>query len=226
VEGKAQEPTICIVCQINTVHIFPSHFLTMHFNIDVPSVLRCSKWSLTFTFTHQTSTCVADLPPTCHMTGPTHCPWFCDLIYIWWGMQIRKVLNSFTYTSILGLSFVTTHNTTQSFRNCFLLQVNLFKFTWRRKQFPKHSAMYVVTNGKDLINMCDRIDIKPSSKIYIIHWRSYSLCRFLVSCYLGLSTFLSILFSNTLSVCCSLNVRDQVNTHTKQQAKLYFRLTK
>jgi hypothetical protein len=160
------------------------------------------------------------------MTGPTHGPWFCDLINIWWGMQIMKVLNSFTYTSILDLSFVTTHITTQCFRNCFLLQVNLFKFTWRREQFPKHSAMYVVTNEKDLTSMCDRIDIKPSSKIYIIQQRSYSLCRFLVFCYLGLNTFLTILFSNTPSVCCSLNVRDQVHTHTKLHAKLYFRLTK
>jgi hypothetical protein len=156
-EHKVREPTICILCQINLVHSFPSHIFTMYFSINVSSVLR---WSLAFRYTHQTSPCVADFPPTCHMTGPTHCPWFCALINIWWGMQITKVLNSFTYTSILGLSFVTTHNTTQHFRNCFLLQVNLSKFTWRRKQFPKHSAMYVVTNEKDLISMCGRIDIK------------------------------------------------------------------
>ena len=143
-------------------------------------------------------------PPTCHMTGTTHCPWFCDFINIWWGLQIMKVLIFFTYTSIMGLSFVKTHNTMQRFTNCILLQVNLLKFTWRRKQFPKHSVMYVVTIEKDLISMCDRIDIRPSSKIYMIQWRSSSLCRFLISCYLGFNTFLSILFSNTVSVQCVL----------------------
>jgi hypothetical protein len=40
--------------------------------------------------------------------------------------------------------------------------------TTYQKLFPKPSAMYVVTYEKDLISMCDRIDIKPSSKIYMI----------------------------------------------------------
>jgi len=53
---------------------------------------------------------------------------------------------------------------------------------------------------------------------------SSSLCNFLqcsvTSALLGPDTSLSTLLSTSLSLCCSLDVRDKIHTHTKQQAKL------
>jgi hypothetical protein len=57
-------------------------------------------------------------------------------------------------------------------------------------------------------------------------YRSLSslLCSFLHSLVtlslLGPNIFLDTLFSNTLSLCSSLSVSDQVSPHSKQQAKL------
>jgi hypothetical protein len=67
----------------------------------------------------------------------------------------------------------------------------------------------VVTNRKNVISMCGRTDIKASSKMYWIKLRSCSLCSCLhtpvTSSLLGLSTFLSILFSNTIMLqCCTV----------------------
>ena len=42
----------------------------------------------------------------------------------------------------------------------------------------------------------------------------------ITSSLLGSNILLSTLFSNTLSLCSSLNVRDKFHAHTKQQAKL------
>jgi hypothetical protein len=54
-------------------------------------------------------------------------------------------------------------------------------------------------------------------------WRS-SLCTFLQSpvtlFLLGPNIRLSTRFSDTLSLCSSLNVRDQFRTHTESQAEL------
>jgi hypothetical protein len=56
--------------------------------------------------------------------------------------------------------------------------------------------------------------------------QSSSLCSLLrspvTSSHLGPNIPLSTLFSNTLSLCSSLSVRDKFHTHTKQQAKLQF----
>jgi hypothetical protein len=53
-----------------------------------------------------------------------------------------------------------------------------------------------------------------------------SLCSLLqspvTSSHLGQNIFLSTLFSNTLSLCSSLNVNTKFCTHTKQQAELQF----
>jgi hypothetical protein len=53
---------------------------------------------------------------------------------------------------------------------------------------------------------------------------STSSCNFLhypvTSSFLGPNILLSTLFSNTLSLCSSLNVRDQVSHPTKQQVEL------
>jgi hypothetical protein len=61
--------------------------------------------------------------------------------------------------------------------------------------------------------------------ICLIIYTSFSLCSFVhspvTSSLYGPNIFLRTLFSRTLSLCSSLNVRDQVS-HTKQLAELWF----
>jgi len=42
-----------ILSQMNLVHVFSRCFFSFHFNIILPPTPRCSKWSLSFMFTHQ-----------------------------------------------------------------------------------------------------------------------------------------------------------------------------
>jgi len=43
-----------ILSQINLLHVFPSHFLKIYFNIIIPSTPRSFKWTLSLRFSHQT----------------------------------------------------------------------------------------------------------------------------------------------------------------------------
>ena len=48
---KSPQP---ILIQINLFHVFPFHFLKIHFNIIIPSTPRSSKWTISLRFSHQT----------------------------------------------------------------------------------------------------------------------------------------------------------------------------
>lgn len=53
----------------------PTRLLNIHPNI-IPCMSGSSKWSLYHVSPHQNSVCIFSLPHTCHMTCPSHLPWF------------------------------------------------------------------------------------------------------------------------------------------------------
>jgi hypothetical protein len=121
-----------ILNHFNPVHILPPYFLTVHFNIILPSTPRSSDWVPPFRHSSQNFVRISHLPRACYMHRSSDPPWFDHPNNIW-----------FEY------------------------------------------------------NLC-----------------SSSLCSFLqptvTSSLLGPHILLSILFSNTLNLCSSLNVTDQV----------------
>jgi hypothetical protein len=96
---------------------------------------------------------------------------------------------------------------------------------------PAHTILLDCNNiwrGVQIIKLFITIRHKSPSgynkKINPVKIRSSVLCSFLqppiMSPLLGRNILLSIIFSNTLSLCSSLNVKDQLTHHTKLQAKL------
>ena len=136
-----------------------------------------------------------------------------------WFLHIYKYIGT----------FATTHKTAQVSETVSFFR--WIKQIYLKKETVSKTVWCVLWQmKKDLISTCDRIDIKPSPKMYMIQLRSSSLCRFfhspLTSSLLDLNTFFSILFLNTLSVCCSLNVRDLVSHPYKTKGKIIFQTNK
>jgi hypothetical protein len=65
------------------VHVSPSHFLNIQFNITLPST-PCR-------YLQQNPLCNC-VSRTCHMPCPSHSSWFDHLKNIWWAVQIIKLL--------------------------------------------------------------------------------------------------------------------------------------
>ena len=55
---------------------FPFQFLKIHFNINLPSMLRYSKCSVSINSPHQNLVCTSYLPHKCHMPHPALSSWF------------------------------------------------------------------------------------------------------------------------------------------------------
>ena len=90
---------------------------------------------------------------------------------------------------IRSFSFVTTY-IALCFGNCFLLQVNLNKFTWRRKQFLKHCVVLCCAKWKiqythilvcegteDLHDLHSSSNINQVTKSRTMRWASHVTCR-------------------------------------------------
>jgi hypothetical protein len=85
----------------NPVHILPSCFLSIHFNIIITSTPRLSKWLFTFRFWTGT------VFTLCHMLYLFHLlctPLFDKLDNIWWEIQVTDFLVRLFYKQTLTLS--------------------------------------------------------------------------------------------------------------------------
>ena len=69
-------PLFSILSQIDPVHVPTSHFLKIRLNINLPSKLRSSKWSLSLTLPQVNPVYTSALPSTCYMPSPFHSLWF------------------------------------------------------------------------------------------------------------------------------------------------------
>lgn len=61
---------------INPLHVLPSYFLQLRFNIIIPSTPRIFKWSLFLRFPYRNSLCIPPRPHTCNTFRQSHSPWF------------------------------------------------------------------------------------------------------------------------------------------------------
>ena len=65
-----------IISSARWIQSMPSYPVKDATNTIFPSVPRSSKWFLLFRFLHQNPTCIILFPHACHMTDPSHLPWF------------------------------------------------------------------------------------------------------------------------------------------------------
>ena len=84
-------PPVLILIHRNPVHTSPFQFLKIHSNINLPSMSRSSKWSLSLRLPHQHPVCTSPVSNTCHMPCPSNSS-LNHLNPIWSGLQIIKLL--------------------------------------------------------------------------------------------------------------------------------------
>ena len=65
-------PPFAILSQLNPVHVTPSHFLKIRFNIIFPFRPGSSKWSRSLRFLHQNTVHTSPFPHTCYVPRPSH----------------------------------------------------------------------------------------------------------------------------------------------------------
>ena len=85
--------------RMNTVHVLPSGFYNMPFNISVPSTPVSSKWPVSLRFLHQLSACLSIIRHTCYMTFPSRSG-FDHGNNVCWGLQTMKFLTVDQYTKL------------------------------------------------------------------------------------------------------------------------------
>jgi len=63
---------VTVLSNINKVHALPSPFLKIHFNTELPSKPRPSKWTISLRFPNQNPASTSSVSHTCHMPCPSH----------------------------------------------------------------------------------------------------------------------------------------------------------
>ena len=85
-------PPVPILSQLDLVHTPTSHFLKIHLNIILPSMLGSPRWFLSLTFPHQNPVYASPLPHTHYMPRPSHSSLFYHPHKIGWAVQIIQLL--------------------------------------------------------------------------------------------------------------------------------------
>ena len=97
------QPPVPILSQLDSVHIPTSHFLKIHSNIILPSMLVSPKWSLSLRFPHQNPSYTSHLTHTYYTPRPSHHSRFDHPNSIGLGVQIIKIRRSFWCLNNIGL---------------------------------------------------------------------------------------------------------------------------
>ena len=115
-------PSVPILGQINPVHA-PSHFLSIHFNIILPSRPRYSKRSLSLRFPHWKLARTYRISHMCYMPSQPFSSWIGHPNNNWWTVQLIKPFlmqpSPFPrYLVPLRLKYLSQHPTLEHSRSC------------------------------------------------------------------------------------------------------------
>jgi hypothetical protein len=86
------QPLVPILSRIHTDQNFSLCFSKIHFIIILSSTLRSSNWSLPFKFSNENFVCISHLSCVCYMPHLSNSPWLYHSNYIWWSVQVMKLL--------------------------------------------------------------------------------------------------------------------------------------
>jgi hypothetical protein len=98
------QPPVRILSHLDPLYIPPAILPKIYSEPVILSVPWSSEWSLSFGLSHQNLAHFSWLFHACHMTRPTHFPWFYLYNVIWGWVQIMKLLmcNEWLITSKHG----------------------------------------------------------------------------------------------------------------------------
>jgi hypothetical protein len=107
--------------------ITPSYRSKIHFNSILPPTSRFSYLSLSFWLSHQNPVCIHFRPHACCMLCPSHPPWIDYSNYIWWRVQVMKLLNmQVSPASLQFISLLSKYSPQHPLSNILGLQVCSF----------------------------------------------------------------------------------------------------
>jgi hypothetical protein len=95
-----------ILSQPNPVRPIDPYLPKIQLNVILTPMPESSQWSLTFGPPNQNSVNISPLPNACHMSRPSHLPWFNHPNNIWWRIQaVKFIVMQFSPWSIFILLF-------------------------------------------------------------------------------------------------------------------------
>ena len=96
----SQKPTTFPYPKPDPRHSLPNDFLTLHFNIILPSTPRFSKWSSSLRLPERNILYTYSLPHTCHMPCPSNYSWFNHPRNVWLEYESRSSLHFSLYHTL------------------------------------------------------------------------------------------------------------------------------